>query len=187
MKMARPNLVWGIPEIVHLRLYPFFPHRCGRDFLLMIRPHLSAHSHLCAPHNLFTLFFLQLPFQYTLDMSSYCSCFRFVLWSPLSWRDPGSKSIPSVSSFSPSYQTFQVNPAPTRVQQTPPPTETSKVPAVMVDERDMYSILDGIFGGRESYKVSLDRDVYRIKAPRKLTLVRNDASSPHGKMKGSLT
>lgn len=41
----------------------------------------------------------------------------------------------------------------------------------MVDEIDMYSALDGIFG-KGAYKVCLDRDVYRIDASRKLTPVR---------------
>lgn len=47
---------------------------------------------------------------------------------------------------------------------------TSKVPAVQVNESDMYSVLDTIFGIGE-YEVALDRDVYRITGRRKLTPV----------------
>lgn len=48
-------------------------------------------------------------------------------------------------------------------------TETSKVRAVTVDESDMYCVLNATFGPG-TFEVALDRDVYRITAPRKLTL-----------------
>jgi len=47
---------------------------------------------------------------------------------------------------------------------------TTKVSAVRANESDMYSVLDAIFGLGE-YEVFLDRDVYRIVGPRKLTPV----------------
>src|SRR4051794_14327392 len=84
----------------------------------------------------------------------------------------GSKSIPSVSSFS-SWSTLpaiQAHPGPVTIGISPP-TAISRVPATMVDESDMYSALDELFRGRENYKVALNRDVYRIEASRKLTSV----------------
>ncbi|KAK0715324.1 hypothetical protein B0H67DRAFT_580456 [Lasiosphaeris hirsuta] len=76
------------------------------------------------------------------------------------------KSLPSLPSGL-SYPTIHVQPGPVTSQRVPL-TATSKVPAVMVNESNLYSVLDGIFG-KGTYEVALDRDVYRIAASRKLT------------------
>ncbi|KAK0648505.1 hypothetical protein B0T16DRAFT_408316 [Cercophora newfieldiana] len=79
------------------------------------------------------------------------------------------KSLPESVTVSPQPTLHTFHPEP-----LPPPTtlipamETSKVPAVGVDESDMHDVLGAIFG-RGIYEVALDRDVYRISAPRKLT------------------
>lgn len=93
-------------------------------------------------------------------------------WTWPSWCKSKPKSVCSfsISTGPPSCQTIHVHSGPVTSPKTPP-TATSKVPAVAVDEGDMYSVLDDIFG-KGTYKVSLHRDVYRIAASRKLTPVR---------------
>ena len=132
--------------------------------LLILRPHLSdalpffclPHLSCCYPINRLSMFWRRL-----------LSC-----WPQCEHERLGSKFIPSVSSFSSwsTLPTIQAHPRPVTIEISPP-TAISKVPAVMVDESDMYSALDELFRGRENYRVALDRDVYRIEASRKLTSV----------------
>jgi len=71
-----------------------------------------------------------------------------------------------------------------RTDSLPPPTTlmpsnltTSRIPAVAVDESDMHDVLSAIFG-RAGYEVALDRDIYRVTAPRKLTRVSGKSPTP---------
>lgn len=93
----------------------------------------------------------------------------FHCWPRCTRRKP--KLLPSFSQ--PSFTTDH----PDYTEPLPPPmparvilTETSKVPAVNVNETDMHCVLGAIFG-RRGYEVALNRDIYRITAHRKLTQV----------------
>ena len=48
-----------------------------------------------------------------------------------------------------------------------------------VDESGMHVVLSAVFG-RAGYEVALDRDIYRIIAPRKLTRVSGKNPTPGG-------
>jgi len=124
----------------------------------MMRPHTS----ICSPFVSLT------PFCLLGEVDMPCCGHFATYWSRCKqWKQ---KSLPSLSS-GPSdttlVYTVYSEPLPPRKM---PSKATSKVRAVMVDESDMYSALDGIFG-RGTYEVALDRDVYRIAGPRKLTTV----------------
>ncbi|KAK0648502.1 hypothetical protein B0T16DRAFT_491285 [Cercophora newfieldiana] len=117
-----------------------------------------------------------------------------ICWGPLSilrtWfkrRDSRPNLIPSVSSLPVSsgpYHTIHVHPRPATPQPDPP--TMTRVPAKMVDESDMYFILDGIFG-KGRYEVALERDIYKIEAARRLTSseLRELADGERGRVMGA--
>ena len=72
-----------------------------------------------------------------------------------------------------SVNTTQNEPSPIKIGMTPGASKT-RIPAVRVDESDMHSVLGAIFK-KGTYEVVLDRDVYKITAPRKLTEVSGKA------------
>jgi hypothetical protein len=95
------------------------------------------------------------------------------------WRKPEPKPKPKSSSSESTLAASQDDPCATERAITTTKsgmsqaTGRTRVPAVLVDERGMYSVLGSLFE-KGTYEVALDRDMYSITAPRQLTAVSSD-------------